>query len=167
MPEPIYEYNLLYYSGTGKLEPPLGGGWRIYKSRVSHTSIGATVLWRRSIEDPKVEPESLEPRTLILDCVSGNSMFQGPYGPLRSKCDPCLDYESRYPNGKATFMEMLRECEAFLKSRVGSLPNGESDSDMIRGVRLHVSLHGYPSITKEQKDMVETLFHSLHVKFNK
>ena len=64
--EPIYEYHLLYYSTTGKLEPPLGGGWRIYKSRVSPTNIGATVLWRRLIEEPvKAPPEVIELRKTI------------------------------------------------------------------------------------------------------
>lgn len=159
MPEPIYEYHLLYYSRTGKIEPPLGGGWRIYKSRVSRTAIGATVLWRRSI-DESVSPSSevTESRTLVLDCISGNSMCNGPYGSARLKCNACSEYEKKYPKGKATFKEMLDGCEGFIGA--GVTP-GESDLNLVREVRLHVNLHGYPAITENQKSKIEAIFHSL------
>jgi hypothetical protein len=169
MPEPIYEYHLLYYSATGKLEPPLGGDWRIYKSRVSRTAIGATVLWRRPIESPKVESSEVQEFcTLQVNCISGDLLCRGPYGPDKDheeniyKCGPCSEYERKYSRGKATFREMLEGCEELIRTRVE--PNVVDDLDLIRETRLHVNLHGYPAMQEDRKARVESLFHSLYTK---
>lgn len=171
MPEPIYEYHLLYYSNTGKLEPPLGGKWGVCKSRLSRNALGATVLWRRLIEEPEKPKVDSDPCTLQVDCISGDLLCKGPYGPDKDhehstyKYGACSEYERKFSRGSATFREMLEWCIGFSKNNVESLPNGELDQDMLREVRLHVDLHGYPAATDEQKGKVETLFNSLYSKF--
>jgi len=166
MPEPTYEYHLLHYSATGKLEPPLGGSWVVYKSKVSHTPIGATVLWRRIVEEPKAKPKEIsEPRTMQVDCISDDLLCRGPYGPDKSheesiyKCGPCSEYERSYPQGKATFKEMLEYCERIIDDGIPTVIDG---LDLIRDTRLHVNLHGYPSVTEAQRSKVESLFRSLY-----
>lgn len=158
MPEPTYEYHLLHYTATGKLEPPLGGNWVVYKSKVNHTPIGATVLWRRIVEEPKAKPKEIpEPRTMQVDCISHDLLCRGPYG--RDKCGPCSEYERSYQQGKATFKEMLEYCERVISDGIPTVING---IDMIRDVRLHVNLHGYPSIAENKRAEVESLFCSLY-----
>jgi len=164
MPEPIYEYHLLYYSATGKLEPPLGGDWRIYKSKITLTTIGVTVLWRRPIEGPKAREVS-EQRTLQVGCIKDAPQCQGPYGPVPHRCRTCSEYGQEYSSGKATFREMLEGCERLLNvlnDEIGPLPNGGADLEMVRAVRLHVNLHGYPAVTEDQRLYIETLFHALY-----
>jgi hypothetical protein len=162
MPKPLYEYHILtYYKTLGKMEPPLGGGWVVYKSRIRVQSLTVMVIWKRLIQEPFQLP--IEERSKDLPCISGDPQCLGPYEghETATKCPACIGYERTYPNGKAPLLEMLEFCESFIRDKKPGLPLLSMNVEFIKALRLHVSLHGIPSVDIGQRSQLETVFHSL------
>jgi hypothetical protein len=167
MPKPFYEYHQLTYRNSCKMEPPLGEGWEVYKSRIRVQSLTVMVIWRRLVEEPVAEPTRVASvaRSKDLPCIAGITQCLGPYENLETstKCAACVEYERIYTDGKADLLEMLETCESFIRGKKSGLLMETGNADFIKAMRLHVDLHGVPSVDDGQRSHMETLFHSLFV----
>ena len=165
MPKPLYEYHQLTYVNSGKMEPPLGDGWEVYKSKIRLQSWSSMVIWRRPIQVAEPPRLASEGRSKDLPCILGLSSCtcMGPYEHRGERCVACVGYERTYPDGRATLLEMLEACESFLHRMKSGLLVEPGNADFIKAMRLHVDLHGVPSVDDGQRSHMETLFHSLFV----